>query len=572
MVAGQPTFGWQDRLAIYLPSLSKTFLWRMFWGITISRVVVFSAIVSAVAMPLYLAESSPSHGVDDAGITRVMSINLHEYGKYVYTMDSYDEASSSPGLAFLLAAALFFIPAIKLWHLTVVLSILANLLLVWLIYSHVVRYRDKRLASLVALLVSLVPGIAYWATSGLETNIVLLIDASIIVTVARIEEGNKHAYRLLFGLIFFSLLFRTDGFLIPALALVYLGWKCRKDYVILLNLSILSMSVCGSIFLLRRWYFGHWMPTPYYAKIAGTHLMDRLPSGLELFWNMSIESGLFLPCGILILALFMAINDLFKGGKLKSLINFELVFAFAWAGYWFYQGGDFDPPERRLMILFVPGLLVLSKILGQSDILKDKKLWRLTSMILVMAVLIPLKIRYEGLAKMNQTDAWYYVGRFLDQKNPNASVTLDAAGRMAEGLGPGHYVHDMIGVANIKNATAPVNESVPFRVAHVARDVKSGVLASGDDFICSWVTIEKEMPMIGLTPADYESQYQLKYLFKLGVAVDSDPDQVIEKSIQPLDVTEMTEAQIQMQIAHYGYNYGALEKKKGIEKIALSGE
>ncbi len=94
---------------------------------------------------------------------------------------------------------------------------------------------------------------------------------------------------MLCGLIVLSLLARVDGFLVPGIVVLYLLLKRRARPAMICALTIL---VAQGLYELWRWaYYGAWLPTTYYIKVAGP-MAVRLSHAWGQFSKINFFGGL----------------------------------------------------------------------------------------------------------------------------------------------------------------------------------------------------------------------------------------------------------------------------------------
>ena len=101
------------------------------------------------------------------------------------------------------------------------------------------------------------------------------------------------------------------GFLVPGIVVLYLWLKRRVRPAILCALTFTVVQ--GGLELWRMRYYGPWLPTPYYIKVAGP-LAVRLTHAWGQFSKINFFEGLLPYTLIFILAVIAAVGSALKGG------------------------------------------------------------------------------------------------------------------------------------------------------------------------------------------------------------------------------------------------------------------
>jgi len=158
------------------------------------------------------------------------------------------------------------------------------------------------------------------------------------------------------------ILARADGFLIPALAVVYLVYACRyKTSAVVFGSVVLTT---GGNFFWRRAYYGEWLPNTYHAKVNGT-VAQRISSAMSAAFQQDgfipygfglpqfVQNAIWLP---IVLVGFTAASGLWpkftNPARRADRIPFELALLVCWVSYWIWIGGDYL--GDRHLILFWP--------------------------------------------------------------------------------------------------------------------------------------------------------------------------------------------------------------------------
>jgi arabinofuranosyltransferase len=123
--------------------------------------------------------------------------------------------------------------------------------------------------------------LCFWVGAGFETGVVALLSLTAFrYAVAPASPLQFERVALFVGLAFFA---RMDA-LIPCVPAVLTAIQsAARPRTLLRPLSVL-LAILSVQFLLRRWYFGDWLPNTYYLKATGWPLHDRLSQGF--LWSL----------------------------------------------------------------------------------------------------------------------------------------------------------------------------------------------------------------------------------------------------------------------------------------------
>lgn len=173
-----------------------------------------------------------------------------------------------------------------------------------------------------ALLLAAWQPLQYWATSGLETTLGALIAA--IAWPMVLGDRQKWAYGT-WGTILFALT-RPEGTAWLGLALLrrlFLGRSIGKpEYQVMAGVGVWLL-----YHLLRVWYFGHLLPTPFLVKLEGVHdwMGGLSEGGRELVSSLAIllwvvghrrfRVACWLPLMVQLLVLVRAGGDWMGNGR-----------------------------------------------------------------------------------------------------------------------------------------------------------------------------------------------------------------------------------------------------------------
>lgn len=214
--------------------------------------------------------------VDDAYIPLIYARNLTEgYGIVFYPGGERVEGYTSPLWMLLMSLVNMMhlpLPSISYWLgiLCGMFSLIATTILYHHLFSHEHSYSLWPSIAGIAV-VSDVAFIA-WSASGLETAFYTL--ALLCLTLSLIVETQQ---RYCFILLLVLSLIRPEGplFLLPVLFVLFVQNKDSKD--IIWNLILFYLLPFLLFLLLRKIYFGYWLPNTFYAKhdFGGFTLIER---------------------------------------------------------------------------------------------------------------------------------------------------------------------------------------------------------------------------------------------------------------------------------------------------------
>jgi hypothetical protein len=342
------------------------------------------------------------------------------------------------------------------------------------------------------------------AASGLETCLVLLISIAIWVWVERVAvnptRGNTFTFAVLTVL---SLLARVDGFLIPAIAILYLLLKRRIRPAASCALALFVTQ--GLYELWRLAYYGALLPTSYYVKVAGPILARLNYARVELS-KIALLEGLLPYVLILFLLVLESLYRLYKHGRESFYpFRFEILFPPLWIAYWFYIGGD-NLWDRFLLILYPLGIFAL---FSAWEKISNPRL-AVYGLVLLAALQVGTPRftdpRFDFRAKT--FDSWIGAGKFLGEKYPGRTLAVTALGKMP--FFSDLYAQDMMGLADPVIAHLPASSAF-FRPGHIKFD-PDYTLSRRPDLIADTIFPNWDLAF-GLSWAKYvRAGYHVEYL------------------------------------------------------------
>lgn len=417
---------------------------------------------------------------------------------------------------------------------------LAALVVFCLFIAH--RYGERQ-ALLGGLLFSANPILWLHINTGLESILVLLWQLLAWTSMERYLENKatkKHLYFLLLSIVLL-LITRVDGFIFASILVFYLLIFRREYWTALV--TFLTTAVVEGIYIgLRYLYYGDILNNAYYAKVSGT-ILTRLQHGFQDFITIVFHSGIWpyaiVFCLTILLISLSYYRPLAKKERKAATWPFPIIGAICLIIYWIYVGGDVFH-ERFLLLLYPFGIFLLVALLQKYTNT-------------VFAVIITLAFLTFGLNTIGdnehlmyatngpQYDMWITLGQYLKEHEPQATLAVDAAGKIP--FFSEQYTTDMLGL-NDKHIAKKDASNVAFIVGHNKFD-PDYILAKKPDLISAWITDGLDMYW-GMTKQKYQDSYHVKYLVSGGTVAN----------VEGQSNEEITS------LIRQGFNYGVLAKTK----------
>jgi hypothetical protein len=353
---------------------------------------------------------------------------------------------------------------------------------------------------------------------------------------------NRQFSAILCGVMILSCLSRADGFLIPALAILFLVFK-RRARVAVSCAAPVALGF-GVYELWRFHYYGYFLPNSYYVKVAGP-LSQRVRQGFFQLSGAALFVGLLPYLLILLFQLVDAVHSAAtEPARAHQEVRFHLVMAAAWVAYWLYIGGD-HLGDRFLLVLFPLGIFALLELLKESASRKVAAFVLLLVATLQLGPPLVADPRFQFAS--TRYDSWITLGKFAKEKYPGKSVATGAIGKI--GFFSGSTIVDMLGLIDPVIAHGPV-VTKDFQPAHLKYDPEY-VLWRNPDLIADWINDTGDLKY-GLTKSMYqEAGYRLAYLVNTGRAPR--PANIIEVSGVP--------EQTLSRLIDFNYDYALLVRR-----------
>jgi arabinofuranosyltransferase len=487
--------------------------------------------------------SGHAEGSDDAFISFRYARNLVAGHGLVFNPGERVEGYTNLLYVLLMAPAAWLASPDRLLPIAIALNLIFAATAVLQLFAFTRERQGGPQAGMAALALALCPSLWVAVASGLETPLVLALQVAIWVTVERAaegREGRRHAVALAV-LAVLSCLVRADGFIAPALASVYLAVRGRLRGALLMGGT--TAATFAALAAWRLSYYGFPLPNTYYAKVAGS-LPERIEAALPLLSRVIFTTGMLLPAVALMLGVLALARRVSREREpLSSALSFPVLFAPAWAGYWIYVGGDVFY-ERFLLILFPMGTYVL------LDLLRTVRRPMAVAAV-VIVVLLQLvqtendpRFRYQP----ERYDRWVLLGRHLASHHPDATLAVDAAGKVP--YFSGLPAIDMLGLTDAHIAHVEPPPGRELIIGHSKQD-NAYVLGRRPGLIATWIETDLDMKWGLMRPVYEGAGYRLRYLLNTE-----------QGALEPnlLDVSGWPDEEITSRISR-GYGYGVLERR-----------
>lgn len=469
-------------------------------------VLLVGSILQTLAGSAYLTTKSHNDwGNDDAYISYRYAENLARGQGLVFNRGERVEGYSNFLYVLMMAPAFWLTSRDGVYFFSVLLNLICAVGALWVFTDYLGRKLGERSALAGALLLALCLPLWVAVASGMETCLVLLLTLAMWVSTERVaaDPAPRHLAALC-GLIVLSLLARVDGFLVPGIVVLYLLLKRRVRSALVCGLTILVTQ--GLYELWRRAYYGAWLPTTYYVKVAGP-LALRLSHAWGQFSTINFFEGLLPYTLIFIFAIVAAVASAVRSRSIfADGLRFEILFAPLWLAYWFYVGGDHFW-DRFLIVLFPLGIFAVLAPWGEI----------VTSRMAVYGIVLlaalqtgpPWFVDVRFKYMFNKYDCWVGLGKFLGDNYQGRTLAVEPLGKIP--FFSDLYTMDMLGLADPVIAHMPVATGSFFEPGHIKFNADY-TLSRRPDLMVVEIFPNRDMGL-GMTRAKYEGAgYHLEYL------------------------------------------------------------
>jgi len=343
-------------------------------------------------------------------------------------------------------------------------------------------YRHSRLAALVpVLLLGVNPDFLYWSVSGLETSLFATVVMAVLyllvleTRLAREQDSARWAVSATQAVLCsIATLVRPEGLVLLAYAFLakLVMWRRKREW--LWHCAVLALAavvpLC-SFFLWRHAYYGEWLPSTYYAKVAD-ELLDRVHHGKHYLFGCFASNAFgwlgrhgqtAWPGALLFFALPVVALP-FVRRKRAHLVVFLWTIMFTVVVVW--EGGDWMPHHRFLvpvlgcwMLLLSHSVLdVLLRIRGRLRSLHRYLVtaFAISLVVILFADFIRLNIRHSPVAPLERDDSWPVVfSRYVLQDADHGTLAASDIGLI--GYITHYRVIDLAGLVDRHIAHSPGN-------------------------------------------------------------------------------------------------------------------
>ncbi len=391
-------------------------------------------------------------------------------------------------------------------------------LVIFLVYVR--SNTEERTARVALLALCLSPLMWVWPASGMETSAVLLVQLALVITADLAVRNSSGRFMILYCcLAGLSILLRVDGFIFPLLAsLVFLSARKYRDFFLAVAFTIL---MTGLTIAARYMYYGDFLPNTYYVKVSGT-LLQRLEAAWDQMKDLFRNDAFY----IFLIPLVLGWGKILSGLKTRGISSTQRtpemniptgiipIIALGLLAYWFYIGGDVFY-ERFLLVLIPLAVIHLVRNLPSK--------WVIPLLICFIALQsVPLAKDQRFEYRSPKYDRWVELGKHLALEHPQATLAIDAAGKVP--FYSQLHTIDMLGLNDAHIARQP---STYFQVGHNKFD-PDYIFAQEPDLIAAWGTPGLDLAW-GITRQRYRAAgYRLKYL--VNALAISQPKNIVDVS------------------------------------------
>ncbi len=342
----------------------------------------------ALGLVLLVHLRSWSFVCDDAFISFRYARNLGEHGALVYNLDPFEKVEGYTNLLWVVILALGVVVGLAPEQLAPVLTAAASLIGLGLAAGISAELRRFSVASepapafepidlLGPALLVLVPEYVVWASSGLETSLALALGLAAIyawlrgaIVLAALFAALTGLTRLdgLFGLASFGLIW----LLVVGVArreLHELPWR-RIGLGLVVFVGLL-----GAALVMRRVYYGQWLPNTWAIKQHGALLRDRYGVEYLRFWFDRLQLIAVVP--LLVLS---------TPRHLLVVVPLAVQLIWGWS-----VGGDFMAYSRFLLPATVFVALAIALSFDRiAELIRARASTRTATLMLAALALVPI--------------------------------------------------------------------------------------------------------------------------------------------------------------------------------------
>ena len=309
-----------------------------------------------------------STGRDDAHITYWPAYTLAHFGQMLnYNGERVEQSSSL--LHVLVLAILNKLTGVDVVTLGKVSSIAGGAGTLLVVYAVVRKIADRAVAFAGAMLAAASAYFIYWSFGGLETTLVSLTGATLVLTCGNYLTGpsSRIAGPLLAALAFAMVRPESPLVLVVlttfAAVLAVFGRLGSGDARVVRTRALLlvgaAVAIFGSLVAFRVAYFGSAFPQPVVAKYVGL-TRTSLVSGYHYLASATLGAGAGITAALLTAAaacVSLAIDEL-RAKRGNPHMALALAFVAVYVAFTFTSGGDWME-GGRFLVFFLPLALAL---------------------------------------------------------------------------------------------------------------------------------------------------------------------------------------------------------------------
>ncbi|PKO14708.1 MAG: hypothetical protein CVU39_13340 [Chloroflexi bacterium HGW-Chloroflexi-10] len=309
-----------------------------------------------VKMVFYVDEKPYTALFDDAMISMTYARNLAEgYGMVWNPGGERVEGFTNP-LWVVFMAGVHLLPIPENWTSLPIQISGALFLLGSLFYLRKMALNVSPGQSRVMLLTVLLTAFYYplinWSLIGLEVSVLLLWINIVVFLMLRVLDTGKFS-RIIYILMGIATLIRMDAAVtyLTIWGLLFIFDKNNRRRHLLEGGFFLLIFMGGQT-ILRKLYYGEWLPNTYYLKVEGWPLWSRVQRGFTVF--IEFTKGFFWPLMILPFTVFIFRRD--RKTLILALVYLAQVIYSIYVGgdSWEHRGGS-----NRFISLGMPSLFLL---------------------------------------------------------------------------------------------------------------------------------------------------------------------------------------------------------------------
>lgn len=216
---------------------------------------------------------------DDGLISLTQMVNFHYGDGLVFNYGERVQAFTHPTWFFLLSLLTYV--ANDYFYTIIFASILLSISSIFVILYYAYRQNHITAALIGFLLLVFSKAFVDYTSSGLENPLSYFLFSLTIYTLLRYETFTKNQLLTLYLLFTFIFLNRMDYALILIPVVILLLIKCKKQNVAPI---FIAGNIVGAWFLFSLFYFGHFFPNTFYAKLeAGYPAVEYFQRGIQYF-------------------------------------------------------------------------------------------------------------------------------------------------------------------------------------------------------------------------------------------------------------------------------------------------